>query len=52
MPQMSPMNWLLLFLMFIMMFLMQLILNYFIIQPVKKSSQIAFLKKKSLSWKW
>nr|YP_010947528.1 ATP synthase F0 subunit 8 [Hesperus amabilis]WGO76431.1 ATP synthase F0 subunit 8 [Hesperus amabilis] len=51
MPQMAPMNWLILFFMFTMIFLLFNCLNYFIFKyPVKSKS----LNKKSskINWKW
>nr|AML25953.1 ATP synthase F0 subunit 8 [Staphylinidae sp. BMNH 1274220] len=51
MPQMAPMNWLLLFIMFIAAFIMFNILNYYCFMYTPKSS----IKKKessSISWKW
>nr|AXS66033.1 ATP synthase F0 subunit 8 [Languriidae sp. KM-2017] len=51
MPQMAPMNWLMLFIYFLMIFLMVNTLNYFnFFYTVKKFS---FSKNKiSYSWKW
>nr|WIL79942.1 ATP synthase F0 subunit 8 [Tenerus flavicollis] len=51
MPQMSPMNWILLFLFFTMFFLLINSLNYF----MNNSNSPKTLKtsfKKSINWKW
>nr|YP_010121893.1 ATP synthase F0 subunit 8 [Necrodes littoralis]QRF92669.1 ATP synthase F0 subunit 8 [Necrodes littoralis] len=51
MPQMAPMNWLILFIMFMMIFLMFNSMNYFSFKyPTKKSSSDKNLFK--LNWKW
>nr|AML25720.1 ATP synthase F0 subunit 8 [Staphylinidae sp. BMNH 1274234] len=51
MPQMAPMNWLLLFFMFIIVFIMFNILNYYCFIYTPKTSM--FKKKNSMiSWKW
>nr|YP_010233749.1 ATP synthase F0 subunit 8 [Eophileurus chinensis]QSZ78118.1 ATP synthase subunit 8 [Eophileurus chinensis] len=51
MPQMAPLNWLLLFFMFVIVFLLYNVLNYFsFLYPVKQVT-----KKKSsskINWKW
>nr|UZS77080.1 ATP synthase F0 subunit 8 [Chironomus nipponensis] len=57
MPQMSPMLWTILFLMFTLLFLFFNILNYFNFNPIFKNSE---LKNDNLSnnsntfltWKW
>nr|YP_009441854.1 ATP synthase F0 subunit 8 [Dryocoetes villosus]AOY39607.1 ATP synthase F0 subunit 8 [Dryocoetes villosus] len=51
MPQMAPINWTSLYLLFIMLFLMMIILNYFTFtyMPKYKTSQI---KISSIFWKW
>nr|AML25919.1 ATP synthase F0 subunit 8 [Staphylinidae sp. BMNH 1274217] len=51
MPQMAPMNWLMLFLMFIAVFIMFNVLNYYCFMYPPKTSSI---KKKttSINWKW
>nr|YP_009727423.1 ATP synthase F0 subunit 8 [Diamesus osculans]QIA46737.1 ATP synthase F0 subunit 8 [Diamesus osculans] len=51
MPQMAPMNWLILLIIFMIIFMMFNVLNYFSFKyPVKKN----FNKKLSskLNWKW
>nr|ALO70286.1 ATP synthase F0 subunit 8 [Aloconota currax]ARH54856.1 ATP synthase F0 subunit 8 [Aloconota currax] len=51
MPQMAPMNWLLLFLMFIVIFMMFNSLNYFCFIYNPKTSKIKQVLK-SINWKW
>nr|YP_010472526.1 ATP synthase F0 subunit 8 [Harpalus griseus]UVG42150.1 ATP synthase F0 subunit 8 [Harpalus griseus] len=53
MPQMAPMNWLFLYLMFTIIFLLFNFLNYFmfLIQNKKKSIKNIFFNK-ILEWKW
>nr|QEL51265.1 ATP synthase F0 subunit 8 [Philonthus decorus] len=51
MPQMAPMNWLTLFILFTIIFLMFNVMNYFSFKyPVKKFTT----KKKTnkINWKW
>nr|UFR82867.1 ATP synthase F0 subunit 8 [Jumnos ruckeri] len=51
MPQMSPLSWLLLFIIFCITFIMFNILNYYcFLYPVKYSSFKAQPKK--INWKW
>nr|AML25989.1 ATP synthase F0 subunit 8 [Staphylinidae sp. BMNH 1274232] len=50
-PQMAPMNWLGLFIMFIAIFLLFNSINYFcFLYPPKSSSMI--LKTHKINWKW
>nr|YP_010946469.1 ATP synthase F0 subunit 8 [Chorisoserrata biceps]WGO57187.1 ATP synthase F0 subunit 8 [Chorisoserrata biceps] len=51
MPQMMPMNWLLLFLFFLMIFIMFNIIIYFN-KMMNPNLNNIFLKHKSLKWKW
>nr|WKU84074.1 ATP synthase F0 subunit 8 [Paramixogaster sp.] len=51
MPQMAPMNWLFLFLMFSLTFIMFNIINYFNYFPTYYSSKKMKINK-SLNWKW
>nr|YP_010998221.1 ATP synthase F0 subunit 8 [Penthetria simplicipes]WPM86378.1 ATP synthase F0 subunit 8 [Penthetria simplicipes] len=52
MPQMSPMNWMFLFIFFFIIFLMFNMLNYFsFFQPKMFLNKNTFLKN-SLNWKW
>nr|AML25713.1 ATP synthase F0 subunit 8 [Staphylinidae sp. BMNH 1274192] len=51
MPQMAPLNWLILFLMFIMIYLMFNFINFYSFMYTPKIS--LFSKKiKSINWKW
>nr|ANJ70441.1 ATP synthase F0 subunit 8 [Helochares sp. BMNH1425100] len=51
MPQMAPLNWLFLFIMFITIFIMFNSMNYFSFKyPVK--SYKTQIKKSSINWKW
>nr|YP_009484277.1 ATP synthase F0 subunit 8 [Paratoxodera polyacantha]AVQ55073.1 ATP synthase F0 subunit 8 [Paratoxodera polyacantha] len=52
MPQMMPLNWLMLFLLFTMLFLLVNMFTYYIIQikSAFKSSQKTIFK--TLNWKW
>nr|UFZ13958.1 ATP synthase F0 subunit 8 [Taeniochauliodes natalensis] len=52
MPQMSPMNWLMLFLFFSMMLIMFNIMNYYLINPLSMKYSIKNFKMNSLNWKW
>nr|QLY89666.1 ATP synthase F0 subunit 8 [Hydraena riparia] len=51
MPQMAPMNWLILFTYFIMMFLLMNSLNYFLFSynPINK---ITTKFNNKINWKW
>nr|YP_010439581.1 ATP synthase F0 subunit 8 [Daddala brevicauda]UTC33471.1 ATP synthase F0 subunit 8 [Daddala brevicauda] len=53
MPQMMPINWLLSFFFFILIFLIFNIMNYYIfnINFSNKNNNLNF-KKKNLFWKW
>nr|YP_010729348.1 ATP synthase F0 subunit 8 [Sternolophus rufipes]WED07053.1 ATP synthase F0 subunit 8 [Sternolophus rufipes] len=51
MPQMAPINWLFLFIMFSMIFIMFNSMNYFSFKyPVKSSTTQKIMKK--INWKW
>nr|YP_010894992.1 ATP synthase F0 subunit 8 [Austalis copiosa]WJW73505.1 ATP synthase F0 subunit 8 [Austalis copiosa] len=53
MPQMAPMNWLSLFLLFSMIFLLFNMMNYFIYLPtMPKSMTSNKIITKSMNWKW
>nr|QXM16977.1 ATP synthase F0 subunit 8 [Neoneuromus latratus] len=52
MPQMAPINWLLLFIIFSITLIIFNMLNYFLILPSSPSSENMNLKKKSMNWKW
>nr|ALO70750.1 ATP synthase F0 subunit 8 [Neobisnius villosulus] len=51
MPQMAPMNWLMLFLMFTFIFLIFNSMNYFSFSYKPKSSQ-SLKKTNKINWKW
>nr|AML26480.1 ATP synthase F0 subunit 8 [Staphylinidae sp. BMNH 1274658] len=51
MPQMAPMNWISLLLMFIFIFMMFNSLNYFSFMYKPKKFKISF-NKPLISWKW
>nr|AML26791.1 ATP synthase F0 subunit 8 [Scarabaeidae sp. BMNH 1274753] len=51
MPQMAPLNWLMLFIYFCMIFMIFNIMNYYMFNY--KIKNILFKKKKSImNWKW
>nr|QNP10061.1 ATP synthase F0 subunit 8 [Ochthebius peisonis] len=53
MPQMAPMNWIFLFIMFTMIFLMFNSLNYFSFKyKTNKTEEIKTNNKIKLNWKW
>nr|AQM40048.1 ATP synthase F0 subunit 8 [Atlanticus sp. ZJZ-2017] len=53
MPQMMPMNWLLLFLMFSSTLILFAIMNYYIFNYSTPSPvAVSTLHSKSLNWKW
>uniref|UniRef100_A0AAU6MX46 ATP synthase F0 subunit 8 n=1 Tax=Xenogryllus lamottei TaxID=3120008 RepID=A0AAU6MX46_9ORTH len=53
MPQMAPMNWLLLSITFIMLFLLSTMMNYFITQPmIHNYTMNSNIMSTSLNWKW
>nr|UOU85191.1 ATP synthase F0 subunit 8 [Cephalops aeneus] len=53
MPQMAPISWLSLFLIFTMSFIMFNMMNYYCLNPILKNN-LNFLKVnyKSMNWKW
>nr|AYR05187.1 ATP synthase F0 subunit 8 [Coleoptera sp. ACP-2013] len=51
MPQMAPLNWLILFMYFILMFYLFNTLNYFAFLTSPKKENL-FFSKKNISWKW
>nr|UPX88658.1 ATP synthase F0 subunit 8 [Hydraena nigrita] len=51
MPQMAPMNWLMLFMYFIMMFLLMNSLNYFLFLYSPKNKTMTKLNN-MINWKW
>nr|WOR85656.1 ATP synthase F0 subunit 8 [Penaeus indicus] len=52
MPQMAPLLWLNLFLMFSATFIVFVVLNYFIKVPSKIEKSSAQLGKTEMNWKW
>nr|UFZ13935.1 ATP synthase F0 subunit 8 [Puri aleca] len=52
MPQMSPLNWLMLFLFFSMIFFIFNMMNYFITIYSTPSNKKTNFKSNSLNWKW
>nr|YP_010987562.1 ATP synthase F0 subunit 8 [Anotylus hirtulus]WON65968.1 ATP synthase F0 subunit 8 [Anotylus hirtulus] len=51
MPQMSPMNWLILFILFIIIFMIFNSLNYFNFLYPPKNNNLNKIKK-YINWKW
>nr|YP_009567861.1 ATP synthase F0 subunit 8 [Xenogryllus marmoratus]QBF03780.1 ATP synthase F0 subunit 8 [Xenogryllus marmoratus] len=53
MPQMAPMNWLLLSITFIMLFMLMMMMNYFTTQPtIHNNPSNSNYMINSLNWKW
>nr|YP_009995470.1 ATP synthase F0 subunit 8 [Ochthebius scopuli]QNP09925.1 ATP synthase F0 subunit 8 [Ochthebius scopuli] len=52
MPQMAPMNWILLFMMFTIIFLMFNSMNYFSFKYNNNNKNIFNKKMSKLNWKW
>nr|YP_009498552.1 ATP synthase F0 subunit 8 [Parapenaeopsis hungerfordi]AWK60867.1 ATP synthase F0 subunit 8 [Parapenaeopsis hungerfordi] len=52
MPQMAPLLWLNLFIMFSITFIIFLTLNYFIKVPNKTKDLLPTPPKQEMSWKW
>nr|QYK91438.1 ATP synthase F0 subunit 8 [Tarbinskiellus portentosus]UBU97845.1 ATP synthase F0 subunit 8 [Tarbinskiellus sp.]DAZ85805.1 TPA_asm: ATP synthase F0 subunit 8 [Tarbinskiellus portentosus] len=52
MPQMAPMNWLMLLLFFIIIMIIMMTLNYYITQPSFTIKEQLSLKSNSVNWKW
>nr|UFZ12855.1 ATP synthase F0 subunit 8 [Chloroniella peringueyi] len=52
MPQMEPINWLILFLYFSMILIMFNIFNYYNLYPMIPKYKFNTLKYKSMNWKW
>nr|YP_010875373.1 ATP synthase F0 subunit 8 [Balta curvirostris]WGW15120.1 ATP synthase F0 subunit 8 [Balta curvirostris] len=51
MPQMMPMSWIILYTLFMIIFMMFNMINYYNIITMKKNESIT-LKLKVLNWKW
>nr|YP_010401673.1 ATP synthase F0 subunit 8 [Symphoromyia crassicornis]UQU69096.1 ATP synthase F0 subunit 8 [Symphoromyia crassicornis] len=53
MPQMAPISWLILFIIFSMSFILFNMMNYFsFLPPSPKSSDSMKVSSKSMNWKW
>nr|QNV11641.1 ATP synthase F0 subunit 8 [Platyptilia sp. DM741] len=52
MPQMMPINWILLFFFFIIIFIIFNMMNYYIFSIKFKSNKSKKLDNKMLVWKW
>nr|WKU83813.1 ATP synthase F0 subunit 8 [Brachypalpus cyanella] len=53
MPQMAPINWLSLFLLFSLIFMLFNMMNYFIYSPsTLKSKNMNKIYTNSMNWKW
>nr|QUO98728.1 ATP synthase F0 subunit 8 [Pseudolimnophila brunneinota] len=54
MPQMAPLKWLSLFIIFSITLIMFNVLNYFSVIPnlKKNKSNMTFINNKSMNWKW
>nr|ARX95731.1 ATP synthase F0 subunit 8 [Protochauliodes biconicus] len=52
MPQMAPINWLFLFILFSLTLIIFNIINYYLINPINPEDSSQSLQKNSLNWKW
>nr|WON65858.1 ATP synthase F0 subunit 8 [Macrotermes subhyalinus] len=52
MPQMMPMEWMMLYMMFLITFLMFNIMNYFNQSPNKQESSKSTITSNKMNWKW
>nr|UFZ12933.1 ATP synthase F0 subunit 8 [Protohermes cangyuanensis] len=52
MPQMAPINWLMLFILFSMILILFNIMNYYIMIPNSPKSNSHYFKLQSSNWKW
>nr|YP_008758084.1 ATP synthase F0 subunit 8 [Jellisonia amadoi]AGW80398.1 ATP synthase F0 subunit 8 [Jellisonia amadoi] len=52
MPQMAPMYWLILLLIFSIMFMFIILINYFIYTPSNSNYSSTPMKKNHFIWKW
>nr|YP_010599791.1 ATP synthase F0 subunit 8 [Nola angustipennis]WAL04251.1 ATP synthase F0 subunit 8 [Nola angustipennis] len=52
MPQMMPINWMLSFMFFLIMFLLFNIMNYYIFYNIKQKNNTNNFKMKNFNWKW
>nr|AYN50425.1 ATP synthase F0 subunit 8 [Ceratopus sp. CG351] len=51
MPQMAPMNWISLYILFLFLFIMMIIINYYSFLYTPKSIK-TIKKAKKINWKW
>nr|YP_010947028.1 ATP synthase F0 subunit 8 [Eupolyphaga hanae]WGO57824.1 ATP synthase F0 subunit 8 [Eupolyphaga hanae] len=51
MPQMMPLNWLMLYFMFIIALLLFNFMNYYLFNPIKDMMKL-HMKIKHMHWKW
>nr|YP_009642635.1 ATP synthase F0 subunit 8 [Pagurus nigrofascia]QCI56240.1 ATP synthase protein 8 [Pagurus nigrofascia]BBB16249.1 ATP synthase protein 8 [Pagurus nigrofascia] len=51
-PQMAPLMWLNLLFMFLFVFLLFFISNYYVVLPEKMSSEKMLIKSEEKHWKW
>nr|YP_009250678.1 ATP synthase F0 subunit 8 [Heterotermes tenuior]AMX23007.1 ATP synthase F0 subunit 8 [Heterotermes tenuior] len=52
MPQMMPMEWMMLYITFLMTFLMFNIMNYFTQSPNTKTTMKTTINVNKMNWKW
>nr|YP_010701668.1 ATP synthase F0 subunit 8 [Scaeva affinis]WCJ53229.1 ATP synthase F0 subunit 8 [Scaeva affinis] len=53
MPQMAPISWLLLFILFSIIFILFNMMNYFLYLPLtSKSKNLLKINTNSMNWKW
>nr|YP_010385077.1 ATP synthase F0 subunit 8 [Hyphydrus ovatus]UPL65087.1 ATP synthase F0 subunit 8 [Hyphydrus ovatus] len=52
MPQMAPMNWIMLYFLFSMIFILFNFLNFYMFLMLKKSKNFNNICTKNLNWKW
>nr|AJG02518.1 ATP synthase F0 subunit 8 [Euplectus karstenii] len=51
MPQMAPMNWIFLYFLFTIIFIMMNFINYYYTMYTP-TNKISFMKKYNFNWKW
>nr|YP_009725533.1 ATP synthase F0 subunit 8 [Homoeoxipha nigripes]QHQ73124.1 ATP synthase F0 subunit 8 [Homoeoxipha nigripes] len=52
MPQMSPLNWIMMYFIFIILFILIMMLTYYIFQPLKMKMVYQLNKNNPIIWKW
>nr|QAT19773.1 ATP synthase F0 subunit 8 [Eucryptorrhynchus scrobiculatus]QGA70742.1 ATP synthase F0 subunit 8 [Eucryptorrhynchus scrobiculatus]QGA70746.1 ATP synthase F0 subunit 8 [Eucryptorrhynchus scrobiculatus]QGA70747.1 ATP synthase F0 subunit 8 [Eucryptorrhynchus scrobiculatus]QGA70748.1 ATP synthase F0 subunit 8 [Eucryptorrhynchus scrobiculatus] len=52
MPQMAPMSWLIMYMLFTFMFILLIIFNYFTFLYLPNKKNYTILNKKKMNWKW